>query len=1037
MRKRRRLVSRWRWLISGGVVVSIVAGIIGPVGSANAEVALDETGLRNVLFGSAMRIVDHDPAFDRHLVLSAELLGWRAAYPKASAAEILAHLQAVDQATAAAVPAADLERPVEERVPKLLKAVQDNPAARATSPAFGEIIAAMVGRDMLTWIGVIADRISGAEQQFNLTYSYSDAQRAVWSAVATAARADQPFREAWNSHIGAALGIDPAASLAQLADLPGFVGLIDVDAVLALQDDPQAWHAEVMDQFTALLERFDAMRLELIGLLPEHKDGQPAPPNTPGTTLTEPTKAQKDAAKEQEKEIQEGIDGAKAAVDGLAKLADLDPEATKQIQGIGTAAAAIATAINKFVTESTLVGVANALGAMAGVALTGNIAAAIAALLPLFTGGGPTIEQVILEEIQNIRQDIAALRARMEERFDRIEKTLNKLYGDMMTQFERLNQSIEVVRQQATDIAHKLVTLESQSQVLGAWMLNAIGDDDLNVMMAPANQYLDYEAKYGIPIPSYTFDYAPAENAMHYGATSMSSHASFVYTGENTAQPDVVLGGIEPTGAVNYLANYALQYDPNFPQPAQTVPNVSVWGPAARGYAILAMQNPGYAKNVNKARGTDVAGIGQRILNAMLAFSQPRTYGSSIPINPTYTNRLFAGLMNDYLQRTVAMANNLVDIESQVVNAYTVGGDPRPFDLFGAPEQAVSKEDLEGPDTLARCDSSSAATVPAPFFANGTTLTPALMFARYIRPNFGNLQDYSACWSNAAWTNIEETSTSSSTKTTYKITADLNVTFRQYMTWPGENKVQVRTANGKVNQQVCGWTEPNDGPVVQPPACATTMPNAAQYTQVHGAALHFLPAGSASNNAVAESVAHSRMQTFLDNERQFYYEKAFRDFVPTYRSVKNVNTATSLLRAYTQLGFARALESDEQLRALLYGINSLPANLPDNKILYNTFAFAAANYASGTKSALANQPQLDPFPNNPGCATAVQLGVVTKDPLARCIVLNAQKRQQLLATQYEKHFTEIALHGNQEAPASVTTALADLVLANNFVHQEG
>src|SRR4029078_11546202 len=101
-----------------------------------------------------------------------------------------------------------------------------------------------------------------------------------------------------------------------------------------------------------------------------------------------------------------------------------------------------------------ILGLASNLGA---VILTGNILGAVMDVVSLFQESGPTDEQLILQQVGEMRQQLEDVRQEMHERFDRVDQQLNTIYGDMMNQFAQINLSQWQTRNDINDIKTKLM----------------------------------------------------------------------------------------------------------------------------------------------------------------------------------------------------------------------------------------------------------------------------------------------------------------------------------------------------------------------------------------------------------------------------------------------------------------------------------------------------------------------------------------------------------------------------------------------------
>ncbi len=134
-----------------------------------------------------------------------------------------------------------------------------------------------------------------------------------------------------------------------------------------------------------------------------------------------------------------------------------DRKLGKQLATVGNAGTQIAKALAK-----------KAAGTITMAALTGNIFDAASSVASLFFGG-PSPEQLILDQIREVRNDITQLRAEMHDRFDRIEKALAIIQESLNTNFSSVFRELGYLRGDVLDVKEFL------GQV--SYDLNGLGSD--------------------------------------------------------------------------------------------------------------------------------------------------------------------------------------------------------------------------------------------------------------------------------------------------------------------------------------------------------------------------------------------------------------------------------------------------------------------------------------------------------------------------------------------------------------------------------
>ncbi|GAA2781816.1 sialidase family protein [Crossiella cryophila] len=971
---RRRLATA---LLTGALLV----GAAGTAPPAAAAVPIDLGGLANTLLGSYLRIVDADRDYARHLVATAELADWRAANAQADQNALTAHLAATQQAIETAVPERVWAQQTHEVVGASLHALRSAPGALLTGPRIEQLTAALVGRDAPTLTGRIADRIGGALPHLAWNTGFDNAQAAVWTALGGTARVDAAFKGAWDAGVGALIGVGAAMNHTQLGALPRLKQVLDVAPVLAAAANPVQFRTLTRQLITSQVQVVSTERqagfTSMVAISITVVAGKPETPE-------EKRKAEAEAA---EKKRQGILNGAKGAIDGLAWLVGRDdPEGARQIKALAAGALQIATAVNKAVTAFKLI---DSVFSMATVAFTGNVIGAISTIASLFAGAGPTVEQLILEEIGKLREQVAKLHEDMTRQFARIDRRLDDMYTGISQQLQQLDAAVEVVKGRVAEVAQHLTELEVRTQAIG----NAVTEGIANTLAQPtwdnANLVIDYKrTRPGQPVTFAMYD--QAENVFQLAGHRTAALAPFVVPAGNygtdpaTARTNLSTHGT--TGTVRYLAAYArARLDGAFPVPEEVV-NPALWKVAANAYTLLAAQNPEHARKIVPERAAAVVEEGLRLREAAARFSEPGPGGA--------TNTLFTSLLNNY-------RNELVRFFEETAKRATEVTRDR-YSLWHGPKQDVADAPgVIGPDEVPRCTAGPAQPLTRPGKVDGSTLPPAQMFARNVLPN---PPAYAACWTAPEWVNETisivpkecERPGERGCEIHYKW-ADLRVQFQQNLRWPsGENlagrwltgitkRMVVQTCHGSKNGVTGGCQDRADARQVLVNEWGTLREN-------------FDRTATWVDPEIAEQTAVGHMTEFLKQRQREYYSITARHIRDT-DAARDLNLAVSLLRAYTELGFPRALETDDHLRALLYGGHALhTSGGGDGHLLAGTYDQAAANLAAGKPPWESDQHESPDCPRLPGLSS--------QDPFAVCTAASAKLRLDRLGGRYAEQFKQ-------------------------------
>ncbi|TDW18860.1 photosystem II stability/assembly factor-like uncharacterized protein [Kribbella kalugense] len=985
------------------VMLLVITGLLGirPATAATRAAMVDGDGLADALLGSYLVVADKQEPKD--LVTSAESLDWRATHPAATADEISDHLAATTAQIDAKVADYLWTRNAAEAVGAAIEAIRTTPGAEPAGPNLTKLILSIVGTNDPSQSGKAPDRISGAQQQISWNAEYSTAQASVWAAVAQTARADAAFNSGWNATLGAPLHVSAAASGLTLAGTDQLKNTLDFPKILSQQGHPDEYKLATTDQFKILTDKLYEARKNDLGTLEQAVKDKPA-----GTSTPEPTPEQRAAAKKAADEREARINDAKAGLTGLAFLAGVvDKDLAREIKLFGDGAIQIAEAVDKVITSAQLV---NTVFSLAAVGLTGNFIGAISTLVTLFAGAGSDVNKQILDAIKDLKQQIADLRVHLDKQFDRIDRKLNGLYLDMMSQFDRINENVQEVQEQAGSISTNLANVENQLQVLGVSLLRAIQALGESKLWDTTDALIDYS--YYRPGSVLTKDqYLQGETAFYTAGTTTAGTDTYVVPedaySDVTGKVGQVLDQYGPYGSISFLGAYAKRnLDPNFSESGR-VGNSSVWELAANGYSLLSSQNPTLAKSILPARAGFVITAGRDIRDAAQSFSKPAADGT--------TNPLFGQLLGNYTSQTVKLANAIQAREKNVKEGKEYG-------LFDGPEQNVPEDDLVSPQDTPQCGGGE--NLLTPENVNGKDLAAAEQFARYAHPQGPK---YDVCWS-ADWVNPGETSDIVGPFLITVRFADLRVKFTESLTWPGSATKVARTTTkvveNHVTYQTCKqyWQQgPNEcGPVLEPSKPLIDNWEKGDRTAFQQNATIDVPADT-------EADAVTRMTEFLKNKRIDHYREAATALRRELDTTADVNLTVKLLRAYTQLGFPRALESDDSLRALLFGDHAIYDNTSDDGFTFAALLDAAAdNLAAG--QAPEQQDQLEGTDN---CQRLP--GLEGEDPFAACLSWSAAVRLNRLAGVYADHFKS-RWEGVDETLPLVQTAMRNLRLVTDTVN---
>jgi hypothetical protein len=1057
--RRRRL--RLSAAVAGGLVLALAAGNLRAV-AAEPTITLDDTQVADALFGAAVRLTDTGPDYYKSVVATAELLDWRAKHKDANTAVLTAHVTTVGMRLDAAVPGPGTPA---ELLQRQLRAVYATPGAEITGAQVTSLLAVVTARDLAPGVAQIEERLSGAQQRYALDVAYANVQHGVWLTLRNEVgpHNDGVLAQTWKQEVGkptaAQPGVDPKWSLDDLKKVGELKNLVDIDALSkAGKESADKFWDELRNQLKGLQTKLNGEQTKLSEAIESllTKAGVPGKPGERG-----PTTAQLAAAKKEQSDRQDIIDGVKTGLDVLVWVTkSIDAGFAKHLAGFAESAYKIATAANQLYTAIATLASATGIGATTFGAYGAVIGAAIGLIqvfVGLFSNEDPDAQQAaqkqVIDEVKRgfdqLKAYIEALYKQMNTRFDRIDSQLATIYQQMMTKFDAVIDLLYGVKGDLRGVHNDLLGLESQVQSFSQELMDAVSDSDKTEFLNAAQMYVDYEYQNGSPIPTYDGggnNYVAAVNRFQSTATSSARNRVFVYTDLDQSDPIVAIDRHGPLGAIDYLTARAGSLGMPLPRSTSWVPNGDLWASAARAYTLTALQNPAYAAREKPDRTEAILAAGRQIQDAAQKFSKPVEPGSGPWVA---TNPLFSTLLAKSAERREDFANSLPDVEEEIMKpgrpirlwdkATGPGGD-RP-----AYNQVVNMDDLSTkptdgsvnrlkavPDAIAKCGGGP--TVPTPDAITGLDLPRPLLLLLYADGS----EPYNVCWANASTTTpvnkvvrTEKLLTKDAQGNFHQVTkyymerqVGINVTIEEGLQKPGSPIRQLgRRTNFQKTRVVCAWSHVGSSNLDTPDTCPSVRTPDAEV-----AGVKFSDVTGTENTVLA---GYTQATALVNEYRAKYYDRVVKKLGQNdLPSAKALNENLKLIQAYTAVGFPRASETDEQLHALVYGDNGLPGNLSRSPQLAAIFIQAAKNVRRGV-SAVQDQPLLDQ-----GIGSCVPMGRAGTDPVGGCVIGVGQARSAALAERFELHFK--ALHSGEEVETLplVEEAVRNLELVSQYIRAQ-
>ncbi len=348
------------------------------------------------------------------------------------------------------------------------------------------------------------------------------------------------------------------------------------------------------------------------------------------------------------------LNGAQSTVNFLSTvIGDVggDPKLSKQISIVGNAAIKVADGLARISAAPDLKKIGSAL-------LTGNMLGAAVDLLSVFSGGvlgnEESPDEVILGEIQNVREDIANLRTEMEERFNHIDAELSAINKNVVLSIEllqdikinleeiktTLNTLQDTLYQQSTDLAG---VERDIWRVIGEAALLSYTDDMYYVLgyWEEKNNPVHYDSF----VPNYTltasnFAKLAFENStleLFSGPKERSyDDSSLLYELTEHVSSDcendiwgVQSGGRQSGGrcqlgtSINFLSAYPAQKLSLPSLHSGNLPSISIWKLGAEAFLQLATENPWFFATDSSSHLQEIIATGCSLKQAMQSLSTP------------------------------------------------------------------------------------------------------------------------------------------------------------------------------------------------------------------------------------------------------------------------------------------------------------------------------------------------------------------------------------------------------------------------------
>lgn len=361
---------------------------------------------------------------------------------------------------------------------------------------------------------------------------------------------------------------------------------------------------------------------------------------------------EKAAEAEQQRELM--ISAARAGVFIFSSFVG-DKKTSHDISVAGNTIISMADEINKY---KDIAAGSFATSGLSAVILTGNMLSGAMTIASLFSDPTETPDAMILSQLREIQHTLSIMRDEMHYRFDRIEVSLNEIYGGLLRALAQIDLDIGRVNGRVADIQATLLEFELRLNRLQASIYFYLNDLSNRMTNKSVTYCLDFTELYA-PAVLDEVDYRHCQSDFLTWAISDSrDRLASPLPASSPSQPSFS-GEVRQfplPSKINLLMQVASQLDSSYLPPSQNLANPVVWAAGSEAYIQMARQSPAYfdkypAEGVNRLTGTG---------KELESFLSLLVMTSSKKPGPNY--RLIDNLVSNYLKSTDLFVKNGNDI---------------------------------------------------------------------------------------------------------------------------------------------------------------------------------------------------------------------------------------------------------------------------------------------------------------------------------------------------------------------------------------
>jgi hypothetical protein len=257
--------------------------------------------------------------------------------------------------------------------------------------------------------------------------------------------------------------------------------------------------------------------------------------------------------------------------------------------------------------------------------LTGNIVGAAMQIVSLFGDQGPSPEQLILEQLPQLRQQIAELRVELHERFDRIDTALNQIYDTLVQRFDRIDWRLGRLNGKVEEILTALFGLQADLNRVQRNIYAFLEDGFRMELREAINGCLRYRERAGVDMPYQLMFLNGCENVFQTWATEHAANQLYAGPDVRDFRDSALFTELEFPLAfnINYFAAFPAQVLGLLPLSFSRLPNPLDLAMATEAWLRLARENPQHMRRLAPARLTEIAQTTRTLRTALKQIPKP------------------------------------------------------------------------------------------------------------------------------------------------------------------------------------------------------------------------------------------------------------------------------------------------------------------------------------------------------------------------------------------------------------------------------